>query len=117
MLTVSRPTYAPSLLENNFVPAQAQRHRAVRETSVQNGLFDYWIESIRAGRQLPRGLKAHLYWKDRDELCGAEIVQFVGDFWKRNIPRRRSLAPAVSSSGRASALRYVSTRARAKARS
>ena len=33
-------------------------------------------------------------------ICGAKIVQFVGNRWKRNFPRRRSLAPVVSTSGR-----------------
>ena len=35
-------------------------------------------------------------------ICGAKIVQFVGNRWKRNFPRRRSLAPVVSTSGRVS---------------
>ena len=35
-------------------------------------------------------------------VCGAEIVQFVGNRWKRNFPRRRSLAPVVSTSGKVS---------------
>lgn len=37
-------------------------------------------------------------------LCGAEIVPFVGNRWKRKIPRTRSRARAVSSFGGASGL-------------
>lgn len=38
--------------------------------------------------------------KRRVWICGAEIVRFVDNRWERSFPRRRSLAPVVSMSGR-----------------
>jgi len=40
-------------------------------------------------------------------VCGAEIVQFVGNRWKRSIPWTRSRARAVSSFGRVRMLSEV----------
>ena len=58
----------------------------------------YWY------RRANRGLLKLLHYQaqcasKKGFVCGAEIVQFVGNRWKRNIPWTQSHARAVSSSG------------------
>ena len=65
----------------------------------QTGSCSYW------NRQANSGLLSLFFNRPfvrEVRICGAEIVQFVSNRWKRNIPRRRSPALAVNSSGRAS---------------
>ena len=123
-------------------PCSEQRHRLIRETSVQISLIRNLLDlswsvpeasTARATETFPQfafspersrttlrsseqrltkviSLAGPFMGERQEYVCGAEIVQFVGNRWKRNIPRRRSRAPAVNSSGRASVLSQVSTR-------
>jgi len=67
------------------------------------GLCAYWDRQPRTGL-LNSCCQHRPFVRERQVwICGVKIVQFVGNHCKRNFPRRRSLAPVVSTSGRASA--------------
>jgi hypothetical protein len=62
----------------------------------------YWKERAPQSIETQLPVSLSVVSEARVSKLHTRVVQFVGNRWKGNFPRRRSLAPVVSTSGRVS---------------